>query len=69
MYEDHDEEHGTLEWDVYENGDDISQYNGVHKIIFDEYQDYKEEIPILNDEQIDLWDGVDVADETLEVPI
>ena len=40
----------------------------IYEIFFDEYQDYEEEIPHVNDEQINLilMDGADLTDFTLE---
>lgn len=48
---------------------DMSQDHDLNdKIFFDEYQDYEEEIPHVNDEQINLilMDGADLTDFTLE---
>lgn len=37
-----------------------------NKINFDEYQDCEKETPIVNGKKIDLLDGVDVANDTLD---
>lgn len=59
---------------MYEYDDDIhdkffaiSQDNGIdYKINFDEYQDYKEETPFVNDEHIVILEDVDSEDDILK---
>ena len=53
--------------DIHDQIFDISQDRDFNdRIIFNQYQDYEEDTPIVNDEQIDVLDGVNLTDVTLE---
>lgn len=72
--DDCDEEPVLPIWGMYEYDDDIhdkffaiSQDNGVdYKINFDEYQDYEEEPPFVNDVHIGILEDVDLEDDILK---